>query len=198
MPLSTDLELSPLKNLAFAEEGSNSYSIWISNLFFHELTFPVIAAEKEKQDDLLHFKDSKIKDLKQRLARQKESHQKQMEEVNIQLQQEAYIAKMLTNEKDKGRKKGLSGKTWYLWEPRNLKGGIRSLFDPCVNAVGGGHIAHHVWRWVIVPLDLAQTFSTICAHYRYRMIHQAITYMHAWFKFTWERQLTLNNIAWRA
>ena len=34
-----------------------------------------------------------------------------MEEVNIQLQQEAYIAKMLTNETDKGKKKGKSGKT---------------------------------------------------------------------------------------
>ncbi|XP_072042479.1 spermatogenesis-associated protein 24-like [Amphiura filiformis] len=69
----------------------------------------VISEEKEKQDDLLHFKDSKIRDLKQRLAKQKECHQKQMEEVNIQLQQEAYIAKMLTS--DKGRKQGTTGKT---------------------------------------------------------------------------------------
>ena len=30
--------------------------------------------------------------------------------------------------------------------PRNLKGGIGSLFDPCVNAVGDSHIIRHVWR----------------------------------------------------
>ncbi len=68
------------------------------------ILFSVIATAKEKQDDLLHFKDSKIRDLKQRLAKQKENHQKQMEEASIQLQQEAYIAKMLTG--DKGQKTG--------------------------------------------------------------------------------------------
>ena len=31
---------------------------------------------------------------------------------------------------------------------RNLKGGIGSLFDPCVNAMGwGGHIGHHLWSY---------------------------------------------------
>ena len=49
--------------------------------------------------------------------------------------------------------------------PRNLKWRIGSLFDPRVNAVGGGHIARHVWSWVIVSSDLAQSFGTICAHY---------------------------------
>ena len=28
----------------------------------------------------------------------------------------------------------------------NLKGEIGSVFDSCVNATGGGHIAFHVWR----------------------------------------------------
>ena len=65
---------------------------------------------------------------------------------------------------------------------RNFKRGIRSLFDPCANAMGGGgHIDRHVWRWVIVPSDLAWTFCLICAYYCYRVIHRAITYMHAWF-----------------
>ena len=32
---------------------------------------------------------------------------------------------------------------------------------------------------VIVPSDLAQTFSAICAHYRYRVIHRTITIVHA-------------------
>ena len=91
------------------------------------------------------------------------------------------------------------------WEPdrtrtRNLKGGIGSLFDPCVNAMGRGHIARNVWRWVIVPSDLARSFGAICAHYRYRVIHRAITNMRARFKFMRERQLTLkfNEIIWQA
>ena len=45
---------------------------------------------------------------------------------------------------------------------------------------------------VIVPSDLAQSFGATCAHYRYRVIHPAITYMRAWFKSTGEKQLTLN------
>ena len=45
-----------------------------------------------------------MKDLTHRLAKLKESHQKQMGEVNIQLQQVAYFVKTQTNEKDKGRK----------------------------------------------------------------------------------------------
>ena len=60
--------------------------------------------------------------------------------------------------------------------PRNLKGKIGSLFDPCVNAMG--------WRpyW---PSHMeasyctfgfgGKTFGAICAQYRYRVIHRAIT-----------------------
>ena len=44
---------------------------------------------------------------------------------------------------------------------------------------GSGHIDHHVWRRVIVPLDLVQSFGTICAHYCSRVIHPAITVMYA-------------------
>ena len=81
---------------------------------------------------------------------------------------------------------------------RKLKGVIESLFDPCVNAMGGGHIDGHVWRWFNVPPDLAQSFGAICAHYRYHVIHRVVTNMCAWFKSTRERQLRLNKIAWRA
>ena len=49
-------------------------------------------------------------------------------------------------------------------------------------------------RQVIVPSDLVQSFSVICLHHRYHMIHHAITNICAWFKSTWERQLTLNKI----
>ena len=45
------------------------------------------------------------------------------------------------------------------------RGNWVSLFDSCVNAMGSGHFDSHVWRWVIVPLDLARSFSVICAHY---------------------------------
>ena len=65
---------------------------------------------------------------------------------------------------------------------KEFKEEIGPLFDPCVNAMG----------WVIVPSDLAPSFGTICAHYCYRVIHHVITYMRAWFKSTWKRQLMLN------
>ena len=64
-----------------------------------------------------------------------------------------------------------------LVRPRNFKGGIGSLFDPCVNAMGRGHIDRHLWRRVIVPSYLAPSFGVICAHYCYRVIHRAITYI---------------------
>ena len=57
-------------------------------------------------------------------------------------------------------------------------------FDLTLTLKGTGHIGRHVWRWVIVPSDLARTFGTICAHDRYCVIHRAITYMQAWFKST--------------
>ena len=80
--------------------------------------------------------------------------------------------------------------------PRNLKGGIRSLFYSCVNAMGQRRPYWPSCMEVsIVPLDLARSFSVICAHYRYPVIHRAITYMRVWFKSTRERQLTLNEIA---
>ena len=52
--------------------------------------------------------------------------------------------------------------------------------------------------WVIVPSDLALSFGSICAHYRYLVIHHAITNMRAQFESTWERQLTLKKTIWRA
>ncbi|XP_072177298.1 spermatogenesis-associated protein 24-like [Diadema setosum] len=67
-----------------------------------------IKAEKEKQEDLLAFKDAKISDLKKRLASQKESHHRQLEEINIQQQQEAYISRNLATASHRGR--GRSGK----------------------------------------------------------------------------------------
>ena len=30
--------------------------------------------------------------------------------------------------------------------PKNLKGGIGSLHDPCVNALSGDNFDNHVWR----------------------------------------------------
>ena len=89
----------------------------------------------------------------------------------------------------------------WSWEEvfQGIKKGESGLFLTTVLTLwGGGHIAHHVWRRVIVPSDLAQSFGAICAHYRYRMIHRAITSMRIGVEFTWERQLTLNKIIWRA
>ena len=83
-------------------------------------------------------------------------------------------------------------------EPKEFKGGNRVSFWPVLTLWSGGHIDRHVWRWVIVPSDLARSFGAICAHYPYRVIHRAITNVRAWFKSTRERQLTLNKTAWRA
>ena len=44
-----------------------------------------------KQDDILSSKDAKIKDLKKRLANQKQTHKQQLSELEIQRQQERYI-----------------------------------------------------------------------------------------------------------
>ena len=83
---------------------------------------------------------------------------------------------------------------WY--KPKEFEGGIRSLFDPCVNAMGRRPY------WPSRPSRLqvsyctfgfGATFGAICAHYHYRVIHCAITIMRTWS--TRERQLTL---AWRA
>ena len=84
---------------------------------------------------------------------------------------------------------------WFpeTWGPyKEFKRGNRVSFWPVLILCGSGHIAHHVWRWVIVPSDLAPSFCAICTHYHYRVIHHVITYMGAWFESTRERQLTLN------
>ena len=62
------------------------------------------------------------------------------------------------------------------------------FLTPVLTLWGGGHIDRYVWRWVIVPSDLAQSFIAIYTYYHYHMIHRAITFMCAWFKSTRERQ----------
>ena len=63
---------------------------------------------------------------------------------------------------------------------------------------GGSHIDCHIWRWLIVPSDLVQSFGAICSYHRHRVIHWAITYDVCVIKsMMGERQLTFNKIAWR-
>ena len=47
--------------------------------------------------------------------------------------------------------------------------------------MGHQHIGGHVWRWLIVPLDLVRSFGSIFAHYPYHMIHCTIIFMRTWF-----------------
>lgn len=63
----------------------------------------LIAYEKQQKEDQVHLNQTKIKDLKKRLSKQKQNHRRQMDEVNIKIQQEAYINKMLS-EKDRRSK----------------------------------------------------------------------------------------------
>ena len=80
------------------------------------------------------------------------------------------------------------------YESRKLKGGMESLFHPVLTLWSGCHIDGHVWRLVIVPLDLVQSFR-ICAHYRYHVIHRVNNHYARVIKSSRERQLTF---AWRA
>ncbi|XP_033632810.1 spermatogenesis-associated protein 24-like [Asterias rubens] len=64
-----------------------------------KMRYSAIETEKQKQDDILSLRDSKISDLKQRLAKQKDSYRQQVSELNVQLQQEAYIARTFTTRK---------------------------------------------------------------------------------------------------
>ena len=80
------------------------------------------------------------------------------------------------------------------YQPRNLKGGIGSLFDPCVNAMG----RRPYWPSRMEVSYFTLGFGVICAHDRYRVIHHVITFMREWFESSWESQLTLKGVAWQA
>ena len=81
------------------------------------------------------------------------------------------------------------------WDSKEIKKGNFVSFWAVLILWSNGHIDCHVWRWVTVPLDLAQSFCTICAHYHYHVIHPAITFMCELFTLMWERQLMLYKIA---
>ena len=78
-----------------------------------------------------------------------------------------------------------------------LKRVIRSFFCPCVNAMGWQPYWQSHMEVSFCTSDLPQSFSVICAYYRYRVIYHMITYMRVWLKSEQERQLTHNEIAWR-
>lgn len=81
------------------------------------LSFPFLFLEMEiicnKQDDILTSKDAKIKDLKSRLAKQKQSHKQHLSELEIQRQQERYIQ---MNTRDLSRKQK---RVTFRWTVRN-------------------------------------------------------------------------------
>ena len=73
------------------------------------------------------------------------------------------------------------------WKNMHFSQGIlkaeSSLFlTPALRLWGGGYIDRHIWRWVVVPSDLAWS------------AHITVT---VWFKSTRGRRLILNEIAWR-
>ena len=83
------------------------------------------------------------------------------------------------------------------YPPRNLKGGIWSLFEPCVNALGRQPYCLSCMEGSYCTFGFGAKIM-ICAHYHYSMIHRGITDMRARFDFARERQLTLNEIIWWA
>ncbi|XP_071828193.1 spermatogenesis-associated protein 24-like [Apostichopus japonicus] len=70
-----------------------------------ESQFSMIAYEKQQKENLVHLNQTKIQDLKKRISKQKQNHRKQIDEVNIRIQQEAYINKMLTGKDRKSKQK---------------------------------------------------------------------------------------------
>ena len=66
----------------------------------------------------------------------------------------------------------------YQWKFKRESG---LFFTPVWTLWSGLHIGGHVWRLVIVPLDLAQSCGTICMHYCYHMIHRSIIIMRVLF-----------------
>ena len=85
----------------------------------------------------------------------------------------------------------------YSVRPKEFKAESALFLTPVLTLRGRSHLDRHIWRWVTVPSDLAQSFGMTCAHYHYHVIHRAITFMRLWFKSTWERQL-ITEIAWLA
>ena len=63
----------------------------------------------------------------------------------------------------------------------NLRGESGLFFTPVLTLWSSRHITRHIWRWVIVPSDLAQSFGATCPHNRYCVIHRMITNMRVWF-----------------
>ena len=58
--------------------------------------------------------------------------------------------------------------------PRNLRRESGLFFTPVLILWGGRHIAGHIWRQVIVPSDVVQSFGMICVHKSYCVIHHKI------------------------
>ena len=77
-------------------------------------------------------------------------------------------------------------------QSRNLEWGIRSLFDPCVNTMG----RQPLWRSHIEMSYCTPGFGAIIRYDLPRFYH-VITYMHEWFKFTWENNSCLMKLLGR-
>ena len=76
------------------------------------------------------------------------------------------LCKMLLNAINKSQRNRMlwnKGARVRMCHIKEFKRGIKST--PVLMLWGGGHFDHHVWRWVIVPPDLPQSFSAICATY---------------------------------
>ena len=73
--------------------------------------------------------------------------------------QETYILKTVIEQHDARLKSGTSNKSSS--PPRNLKGGIGSLFDPCVNAFESGPF----WWLCMEVNNYTFRFGAICAYY---------------------------------
>ena len=81
------------------------------------------------------------------------------------------------------------------WPTKEFKRGESGIFlTPVLTLWGGCHIDRHVCRWVIVPSDLARSLGAIYAHYHYRVIHSAITYMRAWLSSSWKGNSRLKKL----
>ena len=82
---------------------------------------------------------------------------------------------------------------------KELKRGKQvSFLTPVLKLWGGGHFDGHQWRCIIVPPNLARSYSAIYAHFPscgvllYHNLNTSVI-----LKSKWEWQHTLNKIAWQ-
>ena len=73
---------------------------------------------------------------------------------------------------------------WYRSSSKGiLQDELGPFLTPVLTLWGGGYIARHIWRWVIVPSDLARSFSVnYLSHLARNKSGGTVTHLHTWLQ----------------